>query len=165
MVACAGAGYANHAEVNYIPRLLATPVPSGVGTEAAAYTTVGVISLQGIRLADLRVGETAVVTGLGLIGQLSVQILKASGVRVAAIDPSSDRVRLATELGADLALTLEGEKTERQILDFTRGRGADAVLITAATSSNEPVEQAARHRKRPRQGDHGGCHRNGHSTT
>lgn len=143
-VACAGAGYANHAEVNYVPRLLAAPIPRGVSLEAAAYTTVGVIALQGIRLADLRVGESAVVLGLGLIGQLSVQILKASGCRVAAVDVSSDRVRLATELGADLALTLEGEKTERQILDFTRGRGADAVLITAATSSNEPVEQAAR---------------------
>ena len=143
-VACAGAGYANHAEVNYIPRLLAAPVPSGVSMEAAAYTTVGVIGLQGIRLADLRVGETAVVTGLGLIGQLCVQILKASGVRIAAVDPSAERVRLATELGADLALVLEGEKTERQVLDFTRGRGADAVLITAATSSNEPIEQAAR---------------------
>lgn len=144
LVACAGAGYANHAEMNYIPRLLAVPVPGGVSTEAAAYATVGTIALQGVRLADLRVGEAAVVLGLGLIGQLSVQILKASGCRVAALDISPARVKLAAENGADLALVLEGESTEKHVLDFTRGRGADAVLITAATSSNEPVEQAAR---------------------
>ncbi|MBN2022635.1 MAG: bi-domain-containing oxidoreductase [Pirellulales bacterium] len=143
-VACAGAKYANHAEVNFIPRLLAVPVPEGVSTEAAAYATVGTIALQGVRLADLRVGETAVVLGLGLIGQLTAQILKAAGCRVAALDLAQGRVDLAAAHGAELALTLDGEKTERQVLDFTRGRGADAILITAATSSNEPVEQAAR---------------------
>jgi len=143
-VACAGAGHANHAEVNYIPRLLAVPVPEGVSTEAAAYATVGTIALQGVRLADPRMGECVVVLGLGLIGQLTVQLLKASGCRVAALDLAPDRVNLAAENGAELALKLEGERTEKQVLDFTRGRGADAVLITAATSSNEPVEQAAR---------------------
>ncbi|HBO42810.1 MAG TPA: hypothetical protein DD670_02500 [Planctomycetaceae bacterium] len=143
-VACAGAGYANHAEVNYVPKLLAVPVPAGVSDEAAAYSTVGTIGLQGIRLADLRVGESVVVMGLGLIGQLCVQMLKASGCRVAGLDFAPDRVKLAAEHGADLALVIEGEQTEKQVLDFTRGRGADAVLITAATSSNEPVEQAAR---------------------
>ncbi len=143
-VACAGAGYANHADVNYIPRLLAVPLPEGVSYEAAAYSTVGTIALQGIRLADLRVGETVVVLGLGLIGQLSVQILKASGCRTAALDLAPDRVRLAAGHGADLALVIEGEPTEKQVLDFTRRRGADAILITAATSSNEPVQQAAR---------------------
>ncbi|MBN1588211.1 MAG: bi-domain-containing oxidoreductase [Pirellulales bacterium] len=143
-VACAGAGYANHAEVNYIPRLLAVPVPKGVSMESAAYATVGTIALQGVRLADLRVGEVVVVLGLGLIGQLSVQILKASGCRVAALDYAADRVKLAAEHGADLALVIEGEQTEKEVLHFTRGRGADAILITAATSSNEPVEQAAR---------------------
>jgi predicted dehydrogenase/threonine dehydrogenase-like Zn-dependent dehydrogenase len=143
-VACAGAGYANHAEVNYIPKLLAVPVPKGVTVEAAAYSTVGTIALQGVRLADLRVGETVVVLGLGLIGQLTVQILKASGCRVAGLDFAHDRVRLAAEHGADLALALGNENVERQVFDFTHGRGADAIIITAATSSNEPVEQAAR---------------------
>ncbi len=80
-VACAGAGYANHAEVNYVPRLLAVTVPSGVSAEAAAYSTVGAIALQGVRNADVRVGETAVVLGLGLIGQITVQLLKAAGCR------------------------------------------------------------------------------------
>ncbi|MBN2218456.1 MAG: bi-domain-containing oxidoreductase, partial [Pirellulales bacterium] len=143
-VACAGAGFANHAEVNYIPRLLAVGVPEGVSMEAAAYATVGTIALQGVRLADLRVGETVVVLGLGLIGQLTVQILKASGCRVVGLDFAADRVELAAAHGADLALAIEGEVTEKRVLAFTRGRGADAVVITAATSSNEPVEQAAR---------------------
>lgn len=143
LVACAGAGYANHAEVNYIPRLLAVPVPQGVSPEAAAYSTVGTIALQGIRNADPRFGETVVVLGLGLIGQLTVQLLKAAGCRVAALDMVPDRVELAAEGGADLALKIEGERTEKQVLDFTRGRGADAILITAATASNAPIELAA----------------------
>lgn len=143
-VACAGAGYASHAEINYVPRLLAAAVPEGVSDEAAAYCTVGTIALQGIRNARVRVGETAVVLGLGLIGQLSVQMLKASGCRVVGLDPAADRVELAAAEGADLALVLEGERTEEQVLQFSRGRGADAILITAATASNAPVEQAAR---------------------
>jgi len=144
LVACAGAGYANHAEVNYVPRLLAVPVPDGVSEEAAAYSTVGTIALQGVRNADIRFGETALVLGLGLIGQLTVQILKAAGCRVVGLDLSPERVKLASEGGADLALVIEGERTENEVLAFTRGRGADAVLITAATDSNEPIEQAAR---------------------
>jgi len=143
LVACAGAGHANHAEVNYIPRLLATRVPEGVSAEAAAYTTVGTIALQGVRNADVRFGETAVVLGLGLIGQLTVQILKASGCRVVGLDLSPQRVELAAQHGADLALVPGGEQTTSEVMSFTRGRGADAVLITAATESNAPVEQAA----------------------
>ncbi|MBN2474000.1 MAG: bi-domain-containing oxidoreductase [Pirellulales bacterium] len=143
LVACAGAGYANHAEVNYVPRLLAVPVPPGVATEAAAYSTVGTIALQGIRNADVRFGETVVVLGLGLIGQLTVQILKASGCRVAGLDPDKSRVELAAVNGADRPLVIEGDRTEKEVLQFTRGRGADAILITAATASNDPVEQAA----------------------
>ena len=142
-VACAGAGYANHAEVNYVPRLLAVPVPEGVATEAAAYSTVGTIALQGVRNADVRFGETVVVLGLGLIGQLTVQILKAAGCRVVGLDLDPSRVALAADNGADLALVIQRDRTENEVLQFTRGRGADAVLITAATDSNAPVEQAA----------------------
>ncbi|NQU26385.1 MAG: Gfo/Idh/MocA family oxidoreductase [Candidatus Nealsonbacteria bacterium] len=142
-VACAGAGYANHAEVNYVPRLLAVPVPEGVTPEAAAYSTVGTIALQGVRNADVRVGETVVVLGLGLIGQLTVQLLKASGCRVVGLDLAKARVELAAENGADLALVLDGDRTDKAVIGFTRGRGADAILITAATASNAPVEQAA----------------------
>ena len=143
-VACAGAGYANHAEVNYVPRLLAVAVSSGVSVEAAAYATVGAIALQGVRNADVRVGETAVVVGLGLIGQITVQLLKAAGCRVVGLDLDKDRLELAAAGGADLTLLAEDESTEQEVLRFTRGRGADAVLITAATKANEPVEQAAR---------------------
>lgn len=142
-VACAGAGYANHAEVNYVPRLLAVPVPEGVSTEAAAYATVGAIALQGMRNADVRAGETVVVLGLGLIGQLAVQLLKAAGCRVVGLDVSRSRVELAAANGADLAVAAEAEGLRSRVLDFTRGRGADAVLITAATPSNAPVELAA----------------------
>ena len=144
LVACAGAGYANHAEVNYVPRLLAVPVPHGVSAEAAAYCTVGTIGLQGVRNADVRFGEAVVVLGLGLIGQLCVQILKAAGCRVVGLDLSPGRVELASENGADLALVIEGDRTETEVKNFTRGRGADAVLITAATDANEPVELSAR---------------------
>lgn len=144
LVACAGAGYANHAQVNYVPHLLAAAVPRGVDAEAAAYSTVGSIALQGVRNAEVRVGEAVVVLGLGLIGQLTVQLLRAAGARVAALDPDADRVDLAAAHGAALAAVIEGERTETAVMQFTRGRGADAVLITAATSSNAPIEQAAR---------------------
>ncbi len=144
LVACAGAGYANHAEINYVPRLLAVPVPPGVSTEAAAYATVGAIALQGMRNADVRVGEFVVVLGLGLIGQLAVQLLKASGCRVIGLDVNGDRVGLAKAHGADLALCARHASAPGEILEFTRGRGADAVLITAATASNVPIEMAAR---------------------
>lgn len=142
-VACAGAGYANHAEVNYVPRLLAARVPEGVSSEAAAYTTVGAIALQGIRNADVRLGETVAVIGLGLLGQLSVQILRASGCRVVGIDVSKERAELAARFGAELALTSQ-DPVEECVEAATRGRGVDAILITAATASNAPIELAAR---------------------
>ena len=143
MVACAGAGYANHAEINYVPRLLAAKVPSGVTPEQAAYATVGSIALQGIRNADPRVGEVVVVIGLGLVGQLTVQQLRAAGCRVIGLDHAPDRVALAYAHGADLALVATDPSCQDQIRDFSRGRGADSILITAATSSNEPIETAA----------------------
>ncbi len=142
-VACAGAGYANHAEVNYVPRLLAVPVPAGVSAEAAAYATVGAIALQGIRNAGVQAGETVVVLGLGLIGQLAVQLLKASGCRVVGLDVSPWRGGLAEAQGADLAMGVQSEGLRGRVLDFSRGRGADAVIITAATRSNAPLVLAA----------------------
>jgi len=143
-VACAGAGYACHGEVNYIPQLLAAKLPAGVSYEAGAYTTVGTIALQGVRNADVRVGETVVVLGLGLIGQLSVQLLKAAGCQVVALDVSQERAKLAVQGGAEVSLLTSDTTVESAVADLTRGRGADAVLITAATKSNEPVEVAAR---------------------
>jgi len=143
-VACAGAGHANHAELNYVPRLLAAHVPNHVSAEQAAYSTVGAIALQGIRNADVRVGETVLVMGLGLLGQLAVQILRASGCRVVAMDLSPARTELAGENGAERPLVIGQDDVEAGVMDFSRGRGADAILITAATSSNEPIETAPR---------------------
>ena len=142
-VACAGVGFASHAEVLSVPKNLCVHLPAQVSFEAGAYGTLGAIALQGVRLAEPTLGESVVVIGLGLVGQLTVQLLKANGCRVFGLDLDPSRVSLAVELGADRAVVL-GEGTEKEINAFTRGRGADAVLITAATDSNQPVELAAK---------------------
>lgn len=139
-VACAGAGYATHAECNYVPRNLCAPIPPGVSFEDASYATVGAIALQGVRQADLRLGEATAVIGLGLLGLLTVQLLKASGCRVIGADPDPARCELARELGADETVT---DGLAEAALAFSAGYGVDAVLITAATPSNEPIEVAA----------------------
>ena len=141
-VACAGAGHASHAEVNFVPRLLATPIPKDVSDEQAAYTTVGAIALQGVRNADVRVGESVAVVGLGLIGQLACQLLAASGVQVIGIDLSHERAALANAHGARY-VAHGNDEAEPLVAAATHGRGVDAVLICAATKSNEPVEVAA----------------------
>jgi predicted dehydrogenase/threonine dehydrogenase-like Zn-dependent dehydrogenase len=141
-VACAGLGYANHAEVVYIPRNLAVAVPENVSLEEASFVTLGAIALQGVRQADLRLGERVVVFGLGLVGQLTLQIVGASGCRAFGLDLDEAKVTLARELGAAGAATLEGD-TLAAVRRFTRDRGADAILVCAATSSNEPVTLAA----------------------
>lgn len=139
-VACAGGGYANHAEMIYVPRTLAVRLPDGVSYEAGAFATVAAVALQGIRQAEVVVGHNVAVVGLGLLGQLAVQILKASGCRVMGVDLAPERIRLALESGADCAC--QNSEAIAQGNTFTRGYGFDAVLITAATSSNEPVELA-----------------------
>ena len=103
-VACAGAGYATHAEYNFIPRNLCAKLPDGVGFEDAAYATLGSIAMQGVRQADLRLGESVAVIGLGLLGLLTVQLLKASGCRVIGADPDPTKCALAKRLGADEAV-------------------------------------------------------------
>jgi polar amino acid transport system substrate-binding protein len=140
-VACAGAGFASHAEVIAVPKNLAVKIPEGVGFDEAAFTTLGAIALQGVRQAKLNLGESVVVIGLGLLGQLTVQILKASGCRVFGMDINERQFELAREFGAD-RLAISGSDSLGAIESFTRGRGADAVIITASTSSNEPVELA-----------------------
>jgi predicted dehydrogenase/threonine dehydrogenase-like Zn-dependent dehydrogenase len=141
VVACGGAG-ACHAEVVSVPQNLCAKVPEGVRAEHAAFTTLGAIALQGLRQAEAKLGETVAIIGLGLIGQLTVQIAKAAGCRVIGIDLRSQSVEKAKELGADLA-RLRDENVEAAIADFTQGYGVDAVLLTAATKSNDPVELAA----------------------
>jgi predicted dehydrogenase/threonine dehydrogenase-like Zn-dependent dehydrogenase len=140
-VACAGAGYASHAEIISIPRNLTVKIPQEVPFDDAAFTTVGAIALQGVRQADVRVGENVAVIGLGLVGLLTVQILKASGCRVMGLDLMPRNFDLALALGCDRC-AVSNEEAIVEIQSFTRGYGADAVLITAATKSSQPVELA-----------------------
>ncbi|MGH9941666.1 MAG: bi-domain-containing oxidoreductase, partial [Pyrinomonadaceae bacterium] len=140
-VACAGVKFASHAEVLSVPKNLCVRLPGAVGFEAAAFGTLGAIALQGVRLAEPTLGEAVVVIGLGLLGQLAVQLLKANGCRVFGIDLDAGRVELARSLGADDGAVLDGG-TNGAVRDWSRGRGADAVLITAATSSDQPIELA-----------------------
>ncbi|HKG81358.1 MAG TPA: zinc-binding dehydrogenase, partial [Pyrinomonadaceae bacterium] len=142
-VACAGVGFASHAEVLSVPRNLCVHLPETVSFESGAYGTLGAIALQGVRLAEPTLGESVVVIGLGLVGQLTVQLLKANGCRVFGLDLDQLRVSLALEMGADRAV-VSNEEAAQEIATWTRGHGADAVLITAATDSNQPIEFAAK---------------------
>ncbi|HEX8457572.1 MAG TPA: bi-domain-containing oxidoreductase [Pyrinomonadaceae bacterium] len=140
-VACAGAGFASHAELLSVPKNLCVRLPDAVDFESAAFATLGAIALQGVRLAEPTLGESVVVIGLGLLGQLTVQLLKANGCRVFGVDLEGSKVELARTLGADDGAVSGGEALEA-VSEWSRGRGADAVLITAATSSDEPIEMA-----------------------
>jgi len=139
-VACGGAGYATHAEFNVVPRNLVARIPDGVSTQDACFTTVGAIAMQGVRQADVRLGERVVVTGLGLLGLLTVQILKASGCAVLGVDPDAGRCALAEQLGADRVQ--DGDPVE-VAQAWTEGRGVDAVVVTASTDSDQPLHDAA----------------------
>ncbi|HEV2800013.1 MAG TPA: bi-domain-containing oxidoreductase [Pyrinomonadaceae bacterium] len=140
-VACAGAGFASHAELLSVPKNLCVRLPDAVDFESAAFGTLGAIALQGVRLAEPTLGESIVVIGLGLLGQLTVQLLKANGCRVFGVDLDASKVELARTLGADDGAVSSGD-TPKAVSEWSRGRGADAVLITAATSSDEPIEMA-----------------------
>jgi predicted dehydrogenase/threonine dehydrogenase-like Zn-dependent dehydrogenase len=140
-VACAGSGYASHAEIVFVPRNLVAKVPEGVALEDAAYATLGAIALQGVRRADVSLGDRVAVIGLGLLGQLTVQILKAAGCRVLAVDLADDLVQLARDAGADLALPRHAD-VEQASLRFGDGHGVDAAIVTASTKENDPVELA-----------------------
>lgn len=147
-VACGGAGYANHSEFNVVPRNLCVKIPNGLDTagrgampfEEAAFTTVGAIALQGVRQAALSLGESVCVVGLGLIGQLTVQICKASGCRVIGADIDPGKIDLAAKLGADMAV--QSRELYNLIWRFTDGFGADAVILTAAAKDSELVALA-----------------------
>lgn len=141
MVACGGAS-AVHAEIVSVPRNLCAPVPDGTSLEQAAYTTVAAIALQGVRQASLQTGENCVVIGLGLIGQLTVQLLKASNIKVMGVDVSAAAVELAKKSGADFACERAFTGLEETAQQLSKGFGVDAVIITAATSSLDPVELA-----------------------
>lgn len=141
-VACAGAGFASHAEYAIVPVNLAVKMPDEVTFESAGFTTVGAIAMQGIRRANVTFGETVVITGLGLLGLLAVQIAKAWGLVVIGIDINTGRLELAKELGADHCFAADENNLVQKIKDITNGYGADAVIIYAATKSSEPANQA-----------------------
>jgi predicted dehydrogenase len=134
----------HHAEFVRVPVNLCARVPESVSDESAAFTVIGAIALQGIRLAQPTLGEHVAVIGLGLIGLMTVQLLRAQGCRVLGIDLDPTKVRLAEQLGAERAIVGSEADVLAEAEQFSRGRGMDAVLITAATSSNEPVSQAAK---------------------
>lgn len=136
-VACAGFGYAVHAEAVVVPKNLVVPMPPQVSFEEAAFTTLGAIALQGIRQATPQLGDNVAVIGLGLLGQLTIQMLKANGCRVFGVDLDSQRVALSQELGIDTAVVRANVQSAG--LHFTENRGFDLVLITADTQSDDPL--------------------------
>jgi predicted dehydrogenase/threonine dehydrogenase-like Zn-dependent dehydrogenase len=141
-VACAGAGHAVHAEFACVPRLLVARIPSeSVSFDDAAFTTLGAVALHGIRNAEAKLGDIVAVIGLGLLGQLTVQILKAAGCSVLGMDISRERAQLALRFRADAVSTSSAEFHDL-CLQFSSGHGVDAALITAQSSSNDPVNLA-----------------------
>lgn len=139
MVACGG-NSANHAEVVAVPRNLCVKIPEGVAIDQASLATLGSIALQGIRQADLRLGESAAVIGLGLIGQLTIQMLHASGVKTIGIDIDPGQVASALKNGADMAYVRGSDYLMQAVDELTNGYGVDAVIITAGTSSTDPID-------------------------
>ncbi|HQW22925.1 MAG TPA: bi-domain-containing oxidoreductase [Bacteroidia bacterium] len=140
-VACGG-NTAVHAEVVAVPVNLCVKISNDVNIRDAAFATLGAIAMQGIRQADLRLGENAVVIGLGLIGQLTIQMLNAAGIRTIGIDIDERMVQLASANGCELSINRRSETLENDVLDFTAGHGTDAVIITAGTDSTDPVDLA-----------------------
>ncbi len=147
VVACAGNEHALHAEVNWVPTNLCVAVPEGVDPRLASFSTVGAIAMHGVRRGEVAVGELACVIGLGLVGQLVVQVLVAAGVRVVGFDPVQERCRMAEAAGA-LACAPPSEegigRIEQSVSRWTGGLGADHVFLAAGGASNDPVHLAAR---------------------
>lgn len=137
-VACAGQGYASHSEVVYVPINLAVKVPEQVPLDEAAYATLGAIALQGIRQSEVTVGDNVAVIGLGLLGLLTVQMLKSAGCRVVGFDINPNACARAKSMGADYALS-PADDMDAMLQKLTRGYGVDSAIITAATSGNEPI--------------------------
>lgn len=142
-VAIAGAGLANHAELNAVPENLCAPVPDDVNDEEACFGTLAAIALNGVRLLDLQLGDVAVVIGAGLVGQLAAQLLELAGCRVVVLDYNADRLKLAAYGGAELTVDLSDGDPAAAVMALSGGRGADGVLIAAATDSSEPFDMAA----------------------
>jgi predicted dehydrogenase/threonine dehydrogenase-like Zn-dependent dehydrogenase len=141
LVACAGAGYASHAEVVAVPRLLCTRVPAGVAAQDSAYATLASIALHGVRLTGVGLGDVAAVVGLGLVGQLTLELLAAAGAVVVGIDVDERRAQLARDAG--FFATTDASEFESEVARLTSGRGADGSVVTAASSrSSAPLRTA-----------------------
>ncbi len=141
-VACAGSGIANHAEYVDVPANLMVKIPDGVEFREASTVALGSIAMQGIRRANITIGEYVVIFGLGVIGQIALQIAKHAGARVIGIDLDERRLQVGKENGADLALNAEDSDTVGEVIRFSDGYGADKVIFTAATKSSVPLHQA-----------------------
>ena len=142
-VACAGSGYASHAEVVSVPRNLCVKIPEGVSFEQASFVALGGIALEAVRIARPEIGHRVVVIGLGLLGQLAVQILKANSCQVLGVDLVPDKLDLARNLGANVVVNGDSDDVIAAVREFSDGHGADSVIILASTESNQPIEQAA----------------------
>ena len=142
-IACFGDGFATHSEMSFIPKNMFVKMPENVSFEEAAFVGLGSIALNAIRVANLTFGENVVVIGLGLLGQLSVQMLKAFGCRVIGIDISGSKAKMAKEFGCDTTAVIGKDDINQTVLDFTKGVGADAVIIMAGSQDNKPIEMAA----------------------
>jgi polar amino acid transport system substrate-binding protein len=142
-VACAGQDYASHAEIVSVPQNLVVRLPDEVSFEEASFTTVGAIALQGVRQCNPKLGDNVCVIGLGLLGQITSQILLANGCNVFGVDLSQRLVDIAIENGIDGAVVRNSEDFDSICQNFVRGKGFDCVIITAATNSNDPIETAA----------------------
>jgi predicted dehydrogenase/threonine dehydrogenase-like Zn-dependent dehydrogenase len=141
-VACAGAGIANHAEIIDVPVNLAVKLLANVGTDVGSTVTLGAIAMQGVRRAEPTLGETFVVVGLGILGQLTAQMLAANGCQVIGVDLDAERIKVAQALGMNMGLDPTTEPYTERVIALTHGLGADGVIITAATPSHQVVSDA-----------------------
>jgi predicted dehydrogenase/threonine dehydrogenase-like Zn-dependent dehydrogenase len=141
-VSCSGAGRANHAEIVSVPANLVVPVPEAVSARDASFAAIGAIALQGVRRAEPSLGDRVVVVGLGLLGLITLQALRAAGCRVAGIEPIASRRKLGADLGAELVLA--PADAADAVAAWTDGAGADAVVITASAKSDELINDAVR---------------------
>lgn len=141
-VACAGGGFATHSEIIFVPKNLAIKLESTTDLKQAAYVTLGGIAMQGLRQAEVSLGENVAVIGLGLLGQITVQLLKAAGCQVIGIDLDERKIALAQKHGMDVGVILGQEDAVQKVMGATKGYGADKIIITAATKDNGPVEMA-----------------------
>ncbi len=139
IVACGGAGYANHSEINFIPKNLCAKVPDGVDLKEASFTTIASIAMQGFRQTQSQIGENVAVIGLGLLGQILIQIIQANGCRAFGFDISRGKCDLALKNGAYFADVATKTNFEEEVGSLTNGFGCDSIIISTGTSSNDPI--------------------------